>query len=143
MTKKNLTALMGLIISFCSFGQESQYFSMYFQAKVNEKSPYRRIYERDNNKFLTKDLQNDSLQLSGIITGTNDIEEINYFLMYIKTNGQENLYQPSFKRLNGEFIEYYKTGKPNIQILYRHNNILYSQVWDEDGKEQLINGSGI
>jgi hypothetical protein len=141
--KNNLIVLIGLLISFCSFGQESQYFSMYFQTKVKERTPYLRTYKKNDNKFLTEDFKNDTLQLSGMITGTNEISEVDNFLMYVRTDGQKNLYKDSFKKLNGEFIAYYGNGKPSSQVIYKQNKILHTQVWTADGKEQLINGAGI
>lgn len=143
MNKSRLTLLTTLLISFSSFGQESHYFSMYFQSKVTEKTPYLRKYIKSDGQIYTEDFKNDKLEFSATVTGTVDINETDDFLGYIRTLGQESKYKETFKRLNGKFRFYHESGGLSNEVVYKNNTIHYAQAWTEDGKEQLVNGTGL
>jgi TonB family protein len=143
MNKSRLTLLTTLLISFSSFGQESHYFTMYFQAKVTEKTPYLRKYVKSDGQISTEDFKNDKLEFSGTIIGTTDIIETDDFLGYIRTLGQESKYKETFKKYDGKFRFYHESGSLSNEVIYKRNTILYSQAWSEDGKEQLVNGTGL
>ncbi len=143
MNRNKLTLLTTLLISLNSFGQDSAYFSMYFQTKVTEKTPYLRKYEKSGDQISIEDFKNDKLEFSGIVIGTTDINETDNFLAYIRTLGQENKYRDTFKKLGGQFRFYHESGGPSNEVVFKRNTILYTQAWTEDGNEQLINGTGI
>lgn len=143
MNKSRLVLLTTLLISFSSFGQESHYFTMYFQEKVTEKTPYLRKYIKSDGQFSIEDFKNDKLEFSGKITGTTDINETDDFLGYIRSLGQGSLYKETFKKLTGEFTFFHENGSPSNQVVFKRNTILYTQAWTDEGKEQLINGTGM
>ena len=116
---------------------------MYFQAKATEKTPYLRKYIKSDGQISTEDFKNDKLEFSGTVTGTVDINETDDFLGYIRTLGQESKYKAAFKKLAGEFTFFHENGNPSNQVVFKRNTILYTQAWTEDGKEQLINGTGM
>ena len=132
-----------LLISFVSYGQqEMHYFTRYFHSKVTEKTPYQRKYSIRSKQITTLDYDNDRLELRATVTGTADLDEIDEFLQYIRTLGQESKYKEMFSKFNGQFTFYHKNGKPSYELLFLRNRILYSQTWTEEGKEQLVNGTG-
>jgi hypothetical protein len=134
---------LALLISLTSVGQETQYFSKYFAAKVTEKTNYVRKYTKEGEKTLIEDIQNNKLQMSGMILGTVDRNEIDDFVHYIRTLGQDNKYKNSFDKLNGSFTFYYKSGGHSHEVLFHDNKLLYSQLWTENGDAVLTNGTGI
>lgn len=142
MNKSRLTLLTTLLISFSSLGQESSYFSMYFQAKVTERTPYLRKYIKSDWQISTEDYKNDKLEFSGTVIGTVDINETDDFLGYIRTLGHESKFKESFKKLGGKFRFYHESGGLSNELVYKRNTILHTQAWTEDGKEQLVNGTG-
>lgn len=142
MNKSSLTLVTILLISFISYGQEIRYFTMYFQAKVTEETPYQRQYNNADGQISTQDYRSEKLELTSTVNGTVDINEIDEFLSYIRTLGQESKYKEAFKKLNGKFTFYHENGSPSNEVIFKRNTILYSQTWTEDGKEQLVNGTG-
>ncbi len=142
MNKSSLTLLTILLISFNSYGQEIHYFTMYFHEKVPEKTPYQRQYNNADGQISTKDHKNGKLELTSTVTGTLDINEIDELLSYIRTLGQASKYKERFKKLNGQFTFYHENGNPSSEVVFKRNTILCSQTWNEDGKAQLVNGTG-
>jgi TonB family protein len=116
---------------------------MYFQAKVTEKTPYVRKYVKTDGQISVEDFKNDKLEFSGTVTGTVDMNETDDFLGYIRTLGQESKYKEAFKKLGGQFRFYHESGGLSNEVVYKRNTILYTQAWTEDGKEQLLNGTGL
>lgn len=142
MNKSRLTVFITLLISYSSFGQEIHFFSMYFNARVTEQTPYVRKYHKSNGQMLIEDYKNGKLQLSGVITGTVVLNKTDEFLGYIRSLGQESKYKEWFKSLEGTFKFYHESGNPSNEVIYKQNKFFYAQAWDEDGKEQLLLGTG-
>ncbi len=142
MNKSILTLLTILLISFSSYGQEIHYFTRYFQAKVTVKTPFQRQYIKADGQISTQDYNNEKLELTSTVTGTDDIKEIDEFLTYIRALGHESKYKETFMKLNGKFTIYHDNGNPSKEGVYKGNTILYTQAWTEDGEEKLVNGTG-
>jgi TonB family protein len=124
--------------------QEVRYFDRLFNSVEQKKTNNERKYTIDLADSITKieDFSSGQLQVSGTIYGLTDIEEVNNFIRYARNNAHIFHYKPYFKNVRGEFLILKSSGSPDCRFLVKHDTVRYAQVWDVQGDELLVNGSG-
>jgi hypothetical protein len=135
-----LTTLL-LISSILSFGQDKKYFTPYFQNMTPEKTSLERTYVFEEEQTLIEDHQENTLTHKATIFGLTKLEEVNEFAWYCLSRGVEIYYRDYFIKARAVF-DFYTKGKLCEQLVIRGNKVSYGQVWNNEGQEILINGSG-
>jgi TonB family protein len=135
-----LTLLL-LLTSFVTFGQESRYFTPYFQTMTSEKTKFERIYNFQDGQTQIEDYNEQKIEHKASIFGISKIDEVNAFAWYCISQGNEIHYREYFKNAKAVF-DFYDNGKMAKQLIIHGSIVKYGQVWDKEGKSVLINGSG-
>lgn len=124
--------------------QEVRLFTDNFSRHTNDTSSGNiRLYYLQARPATIKDYRNDTLQMIASVYGVESVKETDALLWYYRNRRFENGLNPEFYQKSIQLISFSKQGKPMNKLHCKNHKIYYEQVWDENGKEVLINGSGI
>jgi TonB family protein len=148
--KSTLFAILTLLVVFAAQGQRTMSDKKYFDKDYNALADdagaeYYRIVETTDGLFVVRDYN-----MNGQIIMESECTKTEPYLM---KNGKTILYhengkvkEESFYKDNGRtgaYKSYFENGTPARQLEYSGDQIIYEQVWSEEGKPQLQNGSGV
>ena len=132
------------LFSLPSLAQEVRLFNKNFQKHTTDSSSRNiRLYYLGAEPATIKDYRGDTLQMLASVYGVKTVKETDALLWYYKKRRFENGLNPIFYKKSIQLISFDKKGKPLNKLNCRDHKIYYEQVWDENGDELLLNGSGI
>lgn len=142
------TLFLILITSFQSLFSQSKIY--YYNSNWTDLSSQptenkRKIIKVNENTYKHLDYVKDTLFVSGEVYNLESEQDIIEYLMFCKSEfglySQKEFDKKKFLKAIGRYT-YYKDGKKDTEVMSKNNKTLFVQIWDKDGKECLINGSG-
>lgn len=121
--------------------QEKRYFTRFFQKESKEATNDVRKYLLEENKAIVEDYTETKLVQRSEIYGLNDLDQIDAFLWYSRQQGADLYYNDYFMTVRG-VIDSYSSGCKQIQLVVRDRAFRFGQVWNGEGAEMLVNGTG-
>ena len=136
-----IITILFLTLASVAYSQETRYYESFFRKRVNEKTANVRKFFFDNGVVRIEEYKEGKLQQKASVFGLSKIEEVDEFVFYFCSRGSEFYYKSYFKNAGGVFDSYEKDSLRST-IAVEDNRFLYVQVWDENGKKVLENGTG-
>lgn len=147
MFKSSIPSVIVFCICLCSsinsVAQDKYFYSDYFVSRVPEKTKNQRNFALADNHLQFVDYAEGKMILSGNIFGTTDTKVADAFILYARNEASEYRYEEAFAAISGEFTRYHNPQQPSSKVITRNKQMLYTQVWDDSGKELLTSGNGI
>lgn len=142
---KNLFLLLLLFsLSFTLKAQKIRLFNTNFHAPTSDTTSRNfRFYYMETNPVTVKDFRGDTLQMIASVNGADTPDEVDALLEYYKSGRFTHYRNPAFHNQKVQLIQFRKNGKPLHKITAEDHKVKFEQVWTEEGKEVLVNGSGI
>ncbi len=108
---------------------------------TTERTKYVRKYTFQVDRTHIEDYSGAKILHKATISGLSDVEQINAFAWFCISQGLKIHYKEYFKNASAQF-EFFTEGKLTRQLIVSKGIVKYGQVWDSEGRETLINGSG-
>jgi TonB family protein len=109
---------------------------------IEGQSSYKRMYFLNNDSTLIEDYKNNVLEQKGVIYGLDKIEQVNELAWFAINSGGIFNYKPYFSNVDARFWFYNGKATPEKLIEIKKGRYSVAQVWNDEGKEMLINGTG-
>lgn len=148
---KNIYFFVLIFISCVLSAQKTSYFDNIFKTEQTTQTPYKREYQRIKDTLYFQDFYKDSIQLkTGKVWGLTNKKEMDEYVFYISQRALDLNYKPYFESAKIHYTTFKLLKKDSVytgsrileEISGEKSIIKYSQVYDEEGKPQLINGNG-
>ena len=140
--KKLFLLLLLLPQAFSSMSQQIRFFEPGFHVATNDTTRNIRFYYLDSSPLTVKDYAGDTLQMIASIYGVASANEADALLKYYRNNSYDYGRNPVFHNKKVQLIQFRRNGKPLRKVTGENHKLVYEQVWDEEGKEILVDGSG-
>ncbi|SMC57492.1 hypothetical protein [Moheibacter sediminis] len=138
-----IAILLIFLLSISSLAQERYFEDSSFSMLAGGQSKYKRVYNIENDHVNIEDYVGSYRVHKGQVYGLNDVKQIDSYISYCVSLNNINADRDYSKNAQGIFRINSNKGNKLRQVYVKGNSIRTGQVWDEEGNEKLINGTGI